>query len=394
MLNYSSKEGNAWKEGASLEEEKRAGGPLVEEVKVPITVTVVPEVVAKGATHQSEKRHPSSKGKLPRSPQATSYKAPVLKDSKPRKSMMNSTLPADRLQSFKKDPKGSKGGKGGKPSKKQERHVKMHIETLMKGRPIRFRVIAFAQRVAALKIQRIFRWRRQERIERARRILEAKQRDFCVRVATKHIQEHVRSWIVRKRFRRRVTMTRIQRQVRLWLARRRFRKRVAATRIQRRVREWIAWRKHLRELLEYMTGHERTIVYVQQKFRLRKNQPKKMNIRRFKALILSLFKGWSIRRRIRMIKNDPECKEAFEVLRLVNDMRKDNSTDMFFKSLLNQLPRHVQKIQETLHSMRVRPQFEEDPPIRQRKGKKQVPESRQSMPSRLPKEKEARPQEI
>ena len=60
-----------------------------------------------------------------------------------------------------------------------------------------------------------------------------------------------------------------------------------------------------------------------------------MNIQRFKALVLSLFKGWSVRRRVRMVKTDPECKEAFEVLRLVNDMRKDNSTDMFFKSLLN-----------------------------------------------------------
>lgn len=42
------------------------------------------------------------------------------------------------------------GAKG--PSKKRERHIKNHIETLLKGRPIRFRVIAFAQRIAAKKI--------------------------------------------------------------------------------------------------------------------------------------------------------------------------------------------------------------------------------------------------
>ena len=145
-MDYFSKDGSLHNYGSIKQEEgKRGGSRVVEEVKVPLTVTVVSEVLAKGGPPPSEKRHPSAKSKLPRSPQpTTSHKAPVTKDPKPRKSMMNSTLPADRLSSFKKDPKGLKGGKGGKSSKKQERHVKMHIETLMKGRPIRFRVIAFA----------------------------------------------------------------------------------------------------------------------------------------------------------------------------------------------------------------------------------------------------------
>ena len=74
--------------------------------------------------------------------------------------MLSATLPNDRGTSFRKETKSVKGPKGTGAKgggtkgfqKKKERHVKTHIETLMKGRPIRFRVIAFAQRVAAKKI--------------------------------------------------------------------------------------------------------------------------------------------------------------------------------------------------------------------------------------------------
>ena len=78
-MDYFSKDGSLHNYGSIKQEEgKRGGSRVVEEVKVPLTVTVVSEVLAKGGPPPSEKRHPSAKSKLPRSPQpTTSHKAPV-----------------------------------------------------------------------------------------------------------------------------------------------------------------------------------------------------------------------------------------------------------------------------------------------------------------------------
>ena len=148
-------------------------------------------------------------------------------------------------------------------SKKREKHVKNHIETLMKGRPIRFRVIAFAQRIAAKKIQRAFRRHRAERAERERRIFEAKLREFSRRVATQ--------------------------------------------RIQRRWRDVLAYRAYMREYLAHVARHERRVVFVQQKFRQRAHRPRKLNVRRFKEVLLASIRGWQARRRFLLLKSDPEC---------------------------------------------------------------------------------------
>lgn len=99
--------------------------------------------------------------------------------------------------------------------------------------------------------------------------------------------------------------------------------------------------------------HLDKIIRIQRKYRTYKACPKKLNIPRFKSLLLATLVGWKTRRAFEILRNDVQTSEAMDIIMMHEDTRKQGE-NLFFKQLLEKFPEKIQlfhsKLKELLES--------------------------------------------
>lgn len=92
---------------------------------------------------------------------------------------------------------------------------------------------------------------------------------------------------------------------------------------------------------------------IQRKYRSYKTCPKKLNVPRFKSVLLATLLGWKTRRAFEILKNDVQTREAMDIIKMHEDTRNQGD-NLFFKQLLEKFPEKVQlfhsKLKELLES--------------------------------------------
>jgi hypothetical protein len=158
-------------------------------------------------------------------------------------------------------------------SYKAELHRKNHIVHVLRNDPRRFRIIPFAQNLAAKKIQRYFRNYKDYKLERER--------------------------------------------IRFEQAKKRIHKNFARATIRKYAKIYLLAKKAKREQLEYhRIYHLNEINYLQTKWRAWKARPKKLDVKRFKDLFYSVLIGWKVRRIMSYLRTLPNIKEAIDFVKL------------------------------------------------------------------------------
>lgn len=156
-------------------------------------------------------------------------------------------------------------------SSKAERMKKKSIAYLCRTYPRRYRIIAFAQEVAAKKIQRFYRIYKAEKVERQQ-----------------------------------IALDRALRRVRINYARAVIRKYTAIY-----LRKKIAFRQAIAFHSKYNT---KSILLIQRKFRQMRSCSKPINVKRFKQVFSAVLLGWKVRRILGYIKSLPEMREAIDFI--------------------------------------------------------------------------------
>jgi hypothetical protein len=101
-----------------------------------------------------------------------------------------------------------------------------------------------------------------------------------------------------------------------------------------------------RENLEYHnTYHLDKVKHIQIKYRAIKACPKKLDVRRFKALLYGSLLGWKIRRIIAYMKTIPVIKESIDYVSLRNDITDSNPTDLFSIQIIERYPEMIRTFQ-------------------------------------------------
>ncbi|CAI2386858.1 unnamed protein product [Moneuplotes crassus] len=178
---------------------------------------------------------------------------------------------------------------------KSEKIKKNHISYICRRNPMRFRIIAFAQVVAAKRIQRAIREFTLAKKEAKKRELE----DSLIRI--------------RENRARKV--------------------------IYLRVSTFFLKKKHFREILiQHQSENLNGILLIQRRFRHNHTKLKKMNIPRFKQLFAAFLIGWKVRRVMTYLKTLPEIKEAVDFIKLRNDIKDEETVDLFSQRIIQQYP--------------------------------------------------------
>lgn len=100
--------------------------------------------------------------------------------------------------------------------------------------------------------------------------------------------------------------------------------------------------KAKRENLEYhKTYNYKKIVLIQLKYKARFACPKKINVPRFKELFNAYLLGWKERRIMGYLYNLPKVREAIDYIKLRNDIKEDNPTDLFSLQILEKYPEMI-----------------------------------------------------
>lgn len=83
--------------------------------------------------------------------------------------------------------------------------------------------------------------------------------------------------------------------------------------------------------------HLDKIIKIQQFVRKRKTQSKKLNFRKFKDQLLAALKGWKIRRIFAILRNDEKYREAIEIIKMNEEIKK-KANNLFFKQFIEKFP--------------------------------------------------------
>lgn len=181
---------------------------------------------------------------------------------------------------------------------KAEKLRKNHISHLCRRNPRKYRITAFAQEVAAKKIQSFFKNLIETKKERGRILLEKAVSAFRIKHAKRVVRKHLTNYILKIRAKK--------------------------------------------KMVKYYKKNLRKIIFIQQRFRLKKEKPRsKMNIRRFKQLFYAYLIGWRVRRIVSYIKTLPEIREAIDFIRLKIDLADEDPNVLFYKKILEQYPSKV-----------------------------------------------------
>ena len=181
---------------------------------------------------------------------------------------------------------------------KTQKIKKNHISYILRRDPRRYRIIAFTQETAAKKIQRFIRKLLREKDER--RMVETEK--LIQQFKLKHALKVIRKYVV----------------------------------------EYFLKKKSMKDLLiHHKTNNLRNILLIQRKFRTKKNKLKKLNIPKFKENLYAFILGWKVRRIIAYLKSLPECREAIDYIRLMNDLNNKDQTDLFSQKIVEQFPNKV-----------------------------------------------------
>ena len=176
---------------------------------------------------------------------------------------------------------------------KADKLRKNHISHLWRRNPKKYRIIAFAQEVAAKKIQKHFKAYVEYKKERELIQFEQAKKRIIKNYARAVIRKYVTKYLVNKRKRK-----------------------------------------------EFLDFHNRLnlqkILLIQRKFRAIQIKPIKLNIRRFKELFYYTLLGWRTRRIISYLKSLPEMREIFDFVKLRTDIIDNDHNDLFSKQILNQ----------------------------------------------------------
>ena len=181
---------------------------------------------------------------------------------------------------------------------KTQKIKKNHISYILRRDPRRYRIIAFTQETAAKKIQIFIRKLLREKDERRMVETEKLIQQFKLKHALKVIRKYVLEYFLKKKF-----------------------------------------MKDL--LIRHKTNNLKNILLIQRKFRAKKNKLKKLNISKFKENLYAFILGWKVRRIIAYLKSLPECREAIDYIRLMNDLNNKDQTDLFSQKIIEQFPNKV-----------------------------------------------------
>ena len=184
------------------------------------------------------------------------------------------------------------------PVEKAEKLRKRHILFLCRMNPLKYRITAFAQEVAAKKIQKYFKQYLHNKKEQERIEFERKRLQIMCNYSKAVIRKYATQYLLRKR--------------------------------------------RLRAMLEYHKKYNLSkILLIQRKFRAPKVVTHKINFRKFKQRLYALIQGWKVRRIMSYIKSIPEMKEAIDFIRLRNDILNEDTEDLFSKKIIQQFPEKV-----------------------------------------------------
>jgi hypothetical protein len=162
------------------------------------------------------------------------------------------------------------------------------------------------------------------------KVNKAKIIEFACKVAAKKIQRIYRDYLEEKKERERI---------RFEQAKKRCMKNYARATIRKYVTLFLMKRRAKKEMLEYHNKyHLDQIKHIQTKYRYRKAAPKKINVPRFKQIFHAFLLGWRVRRIIGYLHNVPQVREAIDYIKLKNDIKEGHENDPFSKQILEKYP--------------------------------------------------------
>jgi hypothetical protein len=187
-------------------------------------------------------------------------------------------------------------------AQKADRHRKTHLSIILRNDPRRFRILIFAQTLAAKRIQSYFRTYIEYKKQREAILFEQAKKRILKNYARATIRKYARIYLLEK--------------------------------------------KEKKEQIEYHSiYHLPEIVYMQTKWRAWKTKPKKINVRRFREVFLAVLQGWRIRRILSYLKTLPDVKEAIDFIKLKFDLEDHNPNDAFSKQIISQYPEKLEMFQ-------------------------------------------------
>lgn len=83
--------------------------------------------------------------------------------------------------------------------------------------------------------------------------------------------------------------------------------------------------------------HLDKILKLQRAYRNYRSCPKKINVPRFKAILLATLQGWKVRRALSVLRNDEKTSEAIDVIKMYEDAKGKND-NLFFKQINEKYP--------------------------------------------------------
>lgn len=222
-----------------------------------------------------------------------------LKTSRKPLNFRNVNLQSSKLSARKILKKPQASSKLKNSLSKSEKIKKSHISYILRRNPLRFRIIAFAQEVAAKKIQNAY--------KKYLQLLEDK-REAELQVAILKIRYNHSERVV-----------------------------------YQYLSEFLHQKKHLKDLLAHHQAYNlQGILKIQRKFRSLKSQPKKLNVGRFKTLFSAFLVGWKTRRVLTHLKSLPEVQEAMDFIKLKSDITTTKTADLFSQKIIQQFPEKAQ----------------------------------------------------
>lgn len=156
-------------------------------------------------------------------------------------------------------------------SSKAERMKKKSIAYLCRTYPRRYRIIAFAQEVAAKKIQRFYKIYKAEKLEKQQIALERAMKRIKFNYAKAVIRKYTAIYLMKK----------------------------------------LAFKQTIAYHAKYNTN---SILLIQRRFRQKRLSSKPINVKRFKQVFSAVLQGWKVRRIIGYIKSLPEMREAIDFI--------------------------------------------------------------------------------
>jgi hypothetical protein len=140
----------------------------------------------------------------------------------------------------------------------------------------------------------------------------------------------------------------------------------AVRRLQRWYRTINNQKKQKQQLLEQMQkNHLNEVMRVQRAYRKHRACPKKLNVRRFKQVLLGAALGWRVRRIFDVLNSDHEVREAMDVIKMHEDA-KDQEDNLFFKQLKEKFPQMMDLFHSKLNELMKSKSWPERPVVKKK----------------------------